>query len=225
MQESRREPKKAVIVAGGRLTFGPRVRATLASADLIIAADSGLAHCMAQDITPDLVIGDFDSTPRELLDDARSRGWEIRTHPEEKDATDGELALHEALAQGAREIVLLGVLEGDDRVDHALGNVLLLALPDTVGRSVRLLDEMREAYLVRGRELVTFSGERGDIVSLLPLTETAAGVTTWGLKYDMSGVSLRMGSTRGVSNELVWREGQVGIATGMLLVFHERLGA
>ena len=73
----------------------------------------------------------------------------------------------------------------------------------------------RKAFLL-------LSGQRGDIVSLLPLTSVAEGVTTWGLKYDLSGITLKMGSTRGVSNELVWPEAQVGIATGMLVAFLER---
>ena len=61
---------------------------------------------------------------------------------------------------------------------------------------------MREAFIVRDGESATITGERGDYVSLLPLSDTGAVVTTWGLKYDLLGIRLEYGSTRGVSNEL-----------------------
>ena len=211
----------AVVVAGGRLSAGPRVRTAVESAELVIAADYGIVHCLAQGWVPNLVIGDFDSAPAAALDDARARGWDIKTYATEKDATDGELALREAIQRGANQVLMLGVLEGDDRVDHALANVLMLALPETEGRHVRLMDETREVTLLRSRETGEITGTAGDIVSLLPLSKIVAGVTTWGLKYDLLGMALYRGSTRGVSNELVWPVSQIQLVSGMLLVIHE----
>ena len=211
----------AVVVAGGRVSVGPRVRAAVESAELVIAADYGIVHCLAQGWVPNLVVGDFDSTPMSALRDARARGWEIKTYPAEKDATDGELALREAMRRGADQILMLGVLDGDDRFDHALANVLMLTQPETEGKNVRLMDEAREVRLLRSRETGEITGTAGDIVSLLPLSEIVNGVTTWGLKYDLSGIALYRGSTRGVSNELVWPVSQVQLVSGLLLVIHE----
>ena len=53
-------------------------------------------------------------------------------------------------------------------------------------------------------------------MSLLPLSDTGAVVTTWGLKYDLLGVRLEYGATRGVSNELAWPGAEVSVAEGML---------
>ena len=219
---NRRKDLRAVVVAGGRVRAGQRVRGVLDRADLVIAADRGLEWCLELGATPDLVVGDFDSVSSEALETARERGWPIETHPVEKDATDGEIALRRALTRGATSVSLLGALDGEDRLDHGFANLLLLAFPETEGVNVRLVDEYREASLLRARELVELRGVRGDVVSLLPLTEPARGVTTWGLKYDLLGVPLHMGSTRGLSNELVWPHAQVQLADGLLLVVLER---
>ena len=173
-------------------------------------------------IEPHLVVGDFDSVGEDALGTARTRGWPIETHPAEKDATDGEIALREALTRGAGMVTVFGALDGEDRLDHGFANILLLGLPETEGAQVSLMDEHREARLLRARELVELHGARGDIVSLMPLTEPAAGVTTWGLKYELLGVPLHMGSTRGLSNELVWPHAQINLADGRLLVLMER---
>ena len=214
--------RTACIVAGGQVTDGPRVRAILHDAQLIIAADRGIRACMDLNVTPALCIGDFDSVSPADLEKARSLGWPIQEHPAEKAATDGELALTAALDFGAAKITILGALEGADRVDHAIANVLLLAREDLRGLDVRLVDEMREAFLIRGGEESAVTGGRGDLVSLLPLSGQGAVITTWGLKFDLTGVSLEYGATRGVSNELVWPRAEIHVAHGQLLVMQER---
>ena len=78
--------------------------------------------------------------------------------------------------------------------------------------------------MIRGGEASTVTGDRGDFVSLLPLSGQDAVVTTWGLKYDLTGVSLAYGATRGMSNELVWARAEIHVAVGQLLVMQERRG-
>ncbi len=220
--EHGRKGSHAVVVAGGNVRVGDRVRRELSRADFVIAADRGLEKCVELHVVPDLVVGDFDSVNIAILDMARDRGWPIETHPVDKDATDGEIALRRALDRGASSVSILGALDGEDRLDHGFANLLLLVLPETERVHVRLVDEYREASLLRARGVVELRGVRGDVVSLLPLTEPANGVTTWGLKYDLLGVPLHMGSTRGLSNELVWPHAQVQLADGLLLVVLER---
>ena len=102
--------------------------------------------------------------------------------------------------------------------------MLLLARDDLSGVDVLLIDEMREAFMIQKGESTAVSGQRGDYVTLLPLSETGATVTTWGLKYDLLGISLSYGATRGVSNELAWRQANITVEEGQLLVLQERVG-
>ncbi len=212
------------IIAGGDIAVGPRVRSILDASSLIIAADRGISTCLALGVTPTLCIGDFDSAPDEDVAAARARGWDVRAYPAEKAATDGELALVEAAARGARKITVLGALTGPDRLDHGVANLLMAARPALSGIEVRLVDEAREALVIHAGNSAAVTGERGDYVTLLPLTEPDAVITTWGLKYDLLGIALEYGSTRGVSNELAWPRADISVARGRLLVLHERRG-
>ena len=219
------EPLTACIVAGGDIKPGDRVMDTLRRSDIIIAADRGLDACLELGITPTLCIGDFDSASDDAVRTARERGWPVVEYPSEKAATDGELALDEAITRGARRIRILGALTGLDRMDHGAANLLLLAKPELSGIDIRLLDENREAFVLRKGASASVTGQRGDYVTLLPLSETGATVTTWGLKYDLLGISLGYGSTRGVSNELAWRHANITVEEGLVLVMQERVGA
>ena len=62
--------------------------------DLIIAADDGYTALSAAGITPDLLVGDFDSLA-EIPGDIPSKAF-----PPEKDKTDMALALEEGMARG-----------------------------------------------------------------------------------------------------------------------------
>ncbi len=219
------EPLAACIVAGGDITPGDRVMAVLRESDIVIAADRGLNTCLELGITPTLCIGDFDSASEDALRTARERGWQVLEYPSEKAATDGELALNEAIARGAERIRVLGALTGIDRFDHGIANLLLLTRDDLNGVDIRLIDERREAFMIQKGESATVAGQRGDYVTLLPLTETGATVTTWGLKYDLLGIQLSYGATRGVSNELAWQQANITVEDGRVLVMQERVGS
>ncbi len=219
-----KEPLTACIVAGGDITPGDRVMAVLRESDIVIAADRGLDTCVELGITPTLCIGDFDSASEDALRTAHGRGWQVLEYPSEKAATDGELALDEAIARGAERIRVLGALTGIDRFDHGIANLLLLTRDDLDGVDIRLIDEMREAFMIQKGGSATVAGQRGDYVTLLPLTETGVTVTTWGLKYDLLGITLQYGSTRGVSNELAWQQANITVEEGRVLVMQERVG-
>ena len=133
---------KALIVADGDVSAGV-LNHPLLSADgkrlLIVAADGGAAKAELLGLRPDVVVGDLDSLAPETRERLRADGVDIRAHPADKDESDTHLALREALARGASQLVLIGAL-GGVRPDHALANLLLLGLPDLAGRQVVLLD-------------------------------------------------------------------------------------
>jgi thiamine pyrophosphokinase len=166
---------------------------------------------------PDVVLGDLDSASAEVRGALEAAGAEVERFPREKDQTDTEIALLAAKRRGATQIELLGAL-GGARLDHALANVLLLALPSLRGVPVTLRDERHEVRLIRGGERLALAGTPGDLVTLLPLTRTVGGVTTTGLRYALQDGVLRMGSSRGVSNELTRKRATLSVGRGSLLV-------
>jgi thiamine pyrophosphokinase len=209
---------RTIIVAGGRPNASRAWHAWVRPGDQVIGADGGAARALAQGIVPDLVIGDLDSLPARHRRALEARGSRFLIHPRAKDETDLELALTHAAEQGAQEIVILGALGG--RLDHTLANLLLLALPQLAGRSVRLVDGPDVALLLRTGEQATLEGQPGDLVSLLPLGGDALGITATGLAWPLQDGSLRFAFSRGVSNVMTGAEATIRLDTGLLLVVH-----
>jgi thiamine pyrophosphokinase len=206
-----------VIFAGGKLEPGRAFHEAIASADLVIAADSGAATALRYGCVPAIVVGDFDSLDELLLQELSERGSQARRVAVEKDETDTELAVQAAVEQGATSITLLGAI-GGTRFDHTMANILLLAGFESV--PIRIVDGPSTCWLVHGPGSSAIDGQVGDLVSLLPLTSDASGVRTRGLYYPLNGETLYFGKPRGVSNVLVEEHAEVSVEEGLLLVIH-----
>jgi thiamine pyrophosphokinase len=179
----------------------------------VIAADSGLDHARALGVSVDLVVGDLDSVDPATLDAAVATGTEVERHPAAKDATDLELALDAAVDRGATALHVIGVAGG--RLDHFLGNVLLLASPRYA--HVRVDARVGDAYVTVVHEHVELAGTPGGLCTLLPLGGPAVGVRTDGLRFPLRHETLSPGTTRGVSNEFVGTSASVSLEDGVLL--------
>ena len=239
---------RAVVVADGA---APR-RADLDAAwpgwmdgvSLVIAADGGWDKAVSIGLRPDLLVGDGDSLPEARFAELAAAGVPIERAATDKDESDAELALLAALRRGASHVTVLGAL-GGQRLDHALANVGLLALPDAAAAEVYLLDATTRVRLMRadaageagaadaageagakGAEPTTcpLPGAVGDLVSLLPLGAAAVGVTTRGLKYPLNDETLPPGPARGLSNVRITAEAGVTLRRGSLLIIETRTG-
>lgn len=207
----------ALVFAAAPLEPTPRLRSRLASlqSPTVVAADNGATTALAFGLKPDLVIGDFDSIDPSALDELRRQGVPIETHPRDKDATDGQLAIARALQLNPTELYLVGFL-GGPRLDQLLANVLLLR---TLEVPTLLLDANNECRLMRPHTPISWSPEPGEVVSLIPLTTTVEGVRTQGLRWPLEDEQLHLGDTRGVSNEpLDGQQVSVQTRAGLMLV-------
>jgi thiamine pyrophosphokinase len=206
---------KVVVVASG--DFDPADAMLLGDADMLVAADGGAESLDRVVRRPDLLIGDLDSTGPALVERLAMSAVRVERHPVDKEASDTELALRAAIDAGADEIVLLGAI-GGDRLDHELANVLLLADPALAGRDVRLVHAGNTVRVVRSGESLVVGGRIGDLVTLLPIGGEATGITTDGLRWPLDAATLRMGRSRGLSNEIVAAPASVRLGSGVLLV-------
>jgi thiamine pyrophosphokinase len=208
--------RSGVIFTGGEPEPG-RLGSRLPDDRFVIAADSGLHDALRRGIHVDLVVGDLDSADPEAVRRALANGAEVERHPADKDATDLELALEAALCRGLDRVVVLGGA-GLDRIDHFMGNALLLSSP----RFAPLHPEwwVQGAHVVPVHDRATITGSPGDIVTLLAVGGPADGVATTGLRWPLDGERLEPGSTRGVSNEMTAPAATVALSGGTLLAVH-----
>ena len=218
----------AVVLADGAVP--PRGRLDEAWPDwaqgvrFVVAADGGVRHAPALGFEVDRWVGDGDSTEPAELERLAAAGVAIDRVATDKDESDTELALLAAVAAGADIVTILGGL-GGPRADHAFANVALLQHPALEHRDARLYDEAaaRLSLLVgpdhRGLPGArALTGRVGDVVSLIPLGESAHDVTTDGLRYALAGETLMVGLARGLSNVRVAPTARVSLRSGRLLV-------
>jgi thiamine pyrophosphokinase len=182
-----------VVLLGGDLTVTRRLRSQVQKTR-IIAADGGMAHAEALDLSPELWVGDFDSTSEELADQYRN----VARHafPVEKDKTDGEIAVDEAVRLGAREIVMVGGLGG--QADHALAHFGLILKLGRRRVSAFITSGAEEAYpILNGTH--HFDLPRGARFSVVPFTDLA-GLDLDGVRWPLSNRSVPLGSSLTISN-------------------------
>ena len=191
--------------------------------ETVIAADGGLVRAGVVGLVPTLVVGDLDSLDPSLVSEAESAGVRVRRAAVDKDESDAELALLEALRLGATRVTVLGAL-GGSRIDHSLANVWLLAHPAATSVDLQLLDASARISLVTapgpgggpvGRSL---PGRVGALVSLFPVGGDALGITTTGLRYPLVAEPLLMGAARGLSNVRESEDAALTLDHGRLLV-------
>ncbi|MGZ8715781.1 MAG: thiamine diphosphokinase [Gaiellaceae bacterium] len=199
-----------VVFAAGSGTV-PRV--AIPSGAVVVAADGGVELALELGVPVDVVVGDLDSIAPDSLETLERAGVRIERHPQEKDATDLALALDAALGLGPRRILLVGAAGG--RLDHLLGELLLLGAEDYAAVEIDAYLGAAAVHVVRGeRSLV---GTPGELVSLHALHGPAVGVVTEGLLYPLRGETLAAGSSRGISNVFAAEEARISLERGVVL--------
>ena len=143
----------------------------------------------------------------------------------DKDESDTELAVAAALRLGADGVVVVGAL-GGPRIDHALANLGLLAMPgprpagarscSTGGRGSRS-SAPRTSMARRSR--AARGSHRRPRLAAAHRAPASIGVTTHGLRYPLADEPLPPGAARGLSNVRTSPEpAEVVLRRGLLLV-------
>lgn len=189
--------------------------------ELCIAADSGMNFFYRNKLTPDWIIGDFDSASSEALDYFGGQpdiSW-IRLNPV-KDDTDTESAIRKAIALGAEKITLLGAT--GTRIDHLLGNIELLGIGLQNHIPIQIVDERNRIRMIGAGITIEKEKQFGKFVSLIPYTNIVKGLTLTGFKYPLDHYDFRGFCSLGVSNEIIAESAQITFEDGILIVIEAR---
>jgi thiamine pyrophosphokinase len=185
---------KFVLLLGGGVTPTIRLNAQLQGAR-VIAADSGMRHAAVLGLTPELWVGDFDSADAALQ--ATYADTPRQVFPVAKDATDGEIAVNEAIALGAQEIVLVGAFGG--QFDHALAHMTQLIGLAERGVKIFATSGTEEAWPLLS-SLTLWQIAKGTRVSIVGLS-ALKGLSIIGVRWPLNKRDVAMGSTLTLSNE------------------------
>ena len=189
--------ERAFIYTGGTV-YDSYVLEKPEEGELIIAADAGFLTATRMHRIPDILVGDLDSLGEYEL----SEKTEVMRVPAEKDFTDTQMAVSIAIERGAREIVIVGGLEG--RLDHTLS---LLAILESLWERK---DRRIPAVITNGKNRVRFLRNSGAILakgqyryfSLIAADEKVKGVSLEGCKYPLQKGGILRTHQWAVSNEI-----------------------
>lgn len=180
--------------------------------DLVIAADGGYETLKRHGISPNLVVGDFDSLGEP------PQGETVIRHPVMKNDTDMLLAVRLGFERGFRRFVLYGGTGG--RPDHTLANIQTLIYISKNGGEGVLESETQHITAITNRK-IDFPGTPHGKLSVFA-DSTAEGVTEQGLLYSLSDQTLTSSFPIGVSNEFCSAPASVEVKNGTLIIFWDR---
>ena len=144
--------------------------------DLLIAADGGYEIALKNGLTPDIVLGDFDSLG------FVPGGDNVVCLPVKKDDTDTLAAVKIGIEKGFKCFCIYGGLGG--RTDHTLANIQTLSfIVDNGGRGY-LIGDNESVTLIKNSAL-SFEARAGGTVSVFAYGGKASGVSIRGLLYEL----------------------------------------
>ena len=201
---------RCVIISGSPDTNVEEIKSLCTSDDFIVCADSGYSFAKKAGLTPNLIIGDFDSLKEELPQNTEV--VKLNTH---KDDTDTEHCVMECIRRGYKDFLLLGSIGG--RTDHTFANIATLAflseynyngIARNNGEEIRILKE--GSY--------EMNNKKGLIFSVFPYGCESVNVTYKGAEYMLNNKTLTYNVSRGISNVFVDDEAEITINRGRAII-------
>ena len=202
--------KTCWILGGGE--FDPGCPHIPEPGDLVIAADSGLELASRLGLTPDLIVGDFDSLGR------APTGDNVVTLPVEKDVTDAAAAVGLGRERGYSRFCFVGCTGG--RPDHTFAAYQLLAELAGRGEIGLLFGDGFTVTAIKDGAL-SFLALPSGTLSVFAVGGNASDVSIAGAFYPLSQATLTPTFPLGVSNSFVGKPVSVTVGRGSLLIFAE----
>jgi len=213
---------RVVIVTGGSTDTGDF--SAIRPDDVVIGVDGGAVRLWEAGVRIDLAVGDFDTAGEDFLHRLCESGVPTRRLPAEKNMTDTQYAVEQALLHDPQEILVLGAL-GGTRFDHTWANVSLLERITDRGSVGIIQNRWNRLRLLKGAGSLVLPRDRYAFCSLLPVSEEVTGVTLYGFRYPLNEATLKRGDTWGISNEWQADQAVIVIRSGVLLVVESQDGS
>jgi thiamine pyrophosphokinase len=151
----------------------------LKNAGTIICTDGGADQLSPHNFTPDIIVGDMDSTKLKI---ENFKGLWISSPDQNR--TDLQKTLDWCIANDLTEVTVLGIM--GKREDHSLGNLHVLA-------------EFSQKMNIQGKK--TISSVAGQQISIVAI-ENIQSISTVGLKYELKNENF-LPTCNGISNEAI----------------------
>lgn len=214
--------KRAVIVSGG--TIQEEFVSTKLKEyeyDVLIGVDRGVEFLYRNHIKPNYIVGDFDSLSEEIVQFYQEdTDVCIRKFNPEKDFSDTEIAVHQAIELECEEMILLGAT--GNRIDHVLANIQVLAIPHKKGIHAEMIDENNRIYLIEHEAILEKSKMYGKYFSVFPLDRCIEKFSIIGAKYPLYNHRLCPYDSLCVSNQAKEEQVKITFSEGIVILIEAK---
>lgn len=214
--------KRAVIVSGG--TIQEEFVSTKLKEyeyDVLIGVDRGVEFLYRNHIKPNYIVGDFDSLSEEIVQFYQEdTDVCIRKFNPEKDFSDTEIAVHQAIELECEEMILLGAT--GNRIDHVLANIQVLAIPHKKGIHAEMIDENNRIYLIEHEAILEKSKMYGKYFSVFPLDRCIEKFSIIGAKYPLHNHRLCPYDSLCVSNQAKDEQVKITFSEGIVILIEAK---
>lgn len=201
------ENQRRCVIFTARCEGDPRAAYDPRPGDCVLCADGGWRVARAAGVTPDAVLGDFDSS------DA-PEGLPVERFPVEKDDTDALLCVKKGLALGLDDFLIVGGFGG--RLDHTMANLQALNYIASLGARAEMADGLNWAAVVRGGSLRV--PRRPGKLGVFAMDAACRGVCIRGAKYNLENADIANTFPLGMGNDFADDFAEISVKDGALLV-------
>lgn len=186
------------------------IKKIIKSNDFVVCADGGYLFARKAGIIPNLIIGDFDSSPFPENPDC-----EIIPLSVMKDDTDTNYCVKECIKRGFDNFVLLGATGG--REDHTFANFCTLKYLADRSIHAEIIDSKLSVFVLnKGSKAVI--GKKNMIFSVFPFGCNSCEITLNGFLYELEHGILTSNFPLGVSNTIISDNAQIIVHNGCALI-------
>ena len=185
------EKKPVVIVGNGESPVHKIPLNHLKNAESIICADGGADQLISHKFTPNVIVGDMDSTK---FQKENFKGLWISSLDQNR--TDLQKTLDWCVSNNITEVTVLGIM--GKREDHSLGNLHVLA-EFSHKMDIQFVTNYAVIYCTQGKKI--FSSLVGQQISIVAI-ESIQSISTVGLKYELKNEPFPP-ACNGISNEAI----------------------
>ena len=183
----------------------------------VYCADGGVENARSMGISPNMIMGDFDSISIEALNITdKSLKPGVILLPSKKDETDLFACVMDGLEKGFNDFILMCCTGG--RLDHFMGALAILEYLDLKKAKGLIIDSKNVIMFLKNGSLKLDKDEKFKYLSIIPLDDTICGVSTEGLEYPLDRETLYRYKGLGISNEIIGESGIVSIEKGSALI-------
>jgi thiamine pyrophosphokinase len=177
-----------------------------------ICADGAANKLKTINITPNIILGDFDSIKKSTIEYYKKMKIEMRKI-DEQETTDFEKSLMYAVENGLNDILIFGAISR--RPDHTLNNFSIMKRYYKI-LNMKIIDKKFEIFFIDKK--IEFDYKTGRTISLMPLP-FARGIKTEGLEYALNNEDLEFGIREGTLNISNSNKVKIIFCEGNLLLF------